>query len=345
MTIMFGVILAVALNATCPSPELIHGSLEVGAAKTLKPPGAAIPKTSQSCSLLDRDFVPRAASGGRLDGFLTIKPRDGDIIRIDVSPINEAFFGDDENRDTIPHVACDPEAGRVYYADVALGYVVALDATGHELWRVSLPEFLPIEPGRYTTENSGRFAAAVLRASAVSGIVVSEPYVAVRYRTGLQLRAAVYHRAGFLVGTIDPDNALLDAVPGGFRFGTNRTDSMHASCTYDVTVRDDRDLLIEHAVATLLPPLNVKQYSLGCVGETAAIRAALGTRFSGNLATEAAAMRAELSGNAVAALLNAPAVRALTQVMEQTPHWRLAFERALLQAGADVAFARLMTRK
>lgn len=334
--------------AVCPSPNSLHGPLVARVDSSVELPTGDVRKTlpPASCSLGDREVVPRAAGGGQLDGFLEIS-RDGSRpIRVNVLPVSEVYYLDELNTEATPFVACDTEAKRIFYANVVLGYVVSLDQNGQELWRARLPEFSPVPAGtRFSEDNAQAYTAAVLRGSAVSGIVVSGPIVAVRYRTGLEVRAAVFHRAGFLIGTIGPDNVLLGAVPGGFQFGSNRTDSGDVSCIYTVAVTDDRDLLLEHALATLQPSVAATQYKLGCLGETGTLRMALGERYSGKLATEAAAMRAELSPTALKSILSDPEVLPLTQELKQSPEWRAAFRRALLQAGADVAFVPLMRPK
>jgi hypothetical protein len=342
---IFAVLTSVAA-AACPSPGSLLGPLVARAQQQsveLPKGGVLYTLPHANCSLGDREVAPREAGGGRLDGFLEIRPRGSEPIRVDVLPVSEVYYPDAGDPETRPFVACDTEARRIFYANVVLGYVVALDQDGQELWRATLPEFTPVPAGtRFTGDNVQAYTAAVLRGSAVSGIALSGPFVAVRYRTGLEIRAAVFHRAGFLIGTIGPDNVLLEAAAGGFRFGSNRTESGGVSCIYTVTVTDDRDALLEHALATLQPPLGATQYSLGCLGETGTLREVLGQRFRGDLATEAAAMRAELSRTALNSFLSDPGVFPLMQEMKQSPQWRASFRRALLQAGADVAFVPVM---
>ncbi|MFN7964909.1 MAG: hypothetical protein U0V87_04365 [Acidobacteriota bacterium] len=192
-------------------------------------------------------------------------------------------------------LACDAEASRFFMGNVYLGVVAAFTADGRELWRHELPEFRRIGDDPKVPKDD---AVSMIKAAREWGSVndfamVSGQYVAFQYVTALtQIRQAIFHRSGRLVGTIGPwDGVLLHPIPGGFSFATGgvaATGNPFAPVIESqVTISDRRlELAVEHFLAWCLPATAQAKWSWRIceLAPASAIRWRLGDRFDLGLA-------------------------------------------------------------
>ncbi len=241
--------------------------------------------------------------------------------------------------EALPLFACDAEAGRIFYANPMLGYVLATDANGKELWRTDLPGFRSVarelEAREDYTPQIGMQRLDTY-GSIATKVVASGAYIVVEYRTADRYYQTVFHRSGILIGTIGPWNAVVvGSEKAGWRVAATLDDQEMAYFFPDreltlALVDEGVDALAEHLVAAVTPKVAAGSYVwTNCPSVVVDIGELLGDRWRSELAKIALKVRDDMGHDwlaSVAARLGKPG--------------SIDVRRALLAAGVDVEMMR-----
>lgn len=247
-----------------------------------------------------------------------------------------------------PALGCDMEVERVYFGHPLLGFVAAYDTSGTELWRLDIPEFETVVD-RADPSNADHLVPLLQQqGSLLLRVVPSGTRIAVQVRHQGQRWHLIVHRTGRIEGRIGPWDAFIEsATSEGWTFVFRQPSSPDASVErwHRVDVRHGEsptDLLVEHALASLMPHPDDRTYVWrSCDPGNPIMREMLGTRFDPGTARLASAVGRSLGRDwflfkvnrgALASLLAKPASR--------SPEWRAAVRCALLDAGTDVDVVR-----
>jgi hypothetical protein len=252
-----------------------------------------------------------------------------------------------------PIVACDVDSSRFFYASSGLGYMVALDSQGRELWRADVPGFSSIVPsleklGRPTVDQVITLLDS--SGSLVTKLIVSGAYVLVEVRTADRYFDSVFHRSGAFIGTVGPWNAVvLGPVDGGWRLSytsDNRPDEyFFPDREVTLTINDDTvGPLADHMIAAVTPAETADGYKWNLCPGVAGLGDILGERWRSDLAKTAVHVRDSL-GTAwigeMAKRVGRPGALEMRRALlaagvdvEMIKAWRAAVLRASPNAGA-----------
>jgi hypothetical protein len=250
-------------------------------------------------------------------------------------------------------LACDPEAKRFFVANVYVGTVAAFSHEGRELWGAQLPNFRSIvgDPTVLAGGAVGMIQAVNDWGSLASYAVVSGPYVAFQHMTGVRhVIHTVFHRSGWLVGTLGPwDGMLLGAVPGGFQFASGGVetygDLLLPTRKISVIVSNDRaELAVAHFLAWTLPesPQSPWRWRVCALLAPSAIHWRLKDRFDPKLADETKRIHDQLGFDWANELLARGEISEIGSLDPTTPDRDERLQRELIVVGVDVDLVKAM---
>jgi hypothetical protein len=179
------------------------------------------------CRLSDDISVSAVPVGSRAQDWVLRLSRAGTRIR-DIQPSRASgIIADGWNSAPGPGVACDERTQRIFFGHPILGYVVAYNSDGRELWYQELPGFeLPEWLSRSLKPTAEREVvdAATVRTDVSNSVMgrlsFSGDHLLAEYRgpPELAFRHAVFERNGRLIGVIGPWNGFfLSATDVGWR--------------------------------------------------------------------------------------------------------------------------------
>ena len=241
-------------------------------------------------------------------------------------------------------LGCSEDPPRIYVGHRILGYVVAYQLDGKELWRVKLPEFEPVSLTNTDTTGYQVFKLIESQGGVVGGSVPMGSFLAVPYRVKGRWYEAIIHRSGVLTALLGPWDGVLEkatgdgwtfaaggqAAHGGWRLPTERL-------TLRLTAQGV-DPLVEHFLAWLLPePTDTTWTWRACLGHERFVRLNLGARYHENVDEIAQQIHDGLGSAWAATLFEHQAMIEASQRGELTlAEWKAKVKAALLEAGADV---------
>lgn len=299
------------------------------------------------CSTAGVTITAKPEPNGVLDSFAEIRTADDANALLQTlrpEPRMVASTPSDARAET--PLGCDQEAGRFYLGNAFLGYLVAYRPDGRELWRISLPHFIPIRPSS-TSGLSPRELSDLIESQGgitFSRIAIDGDVVAIAYRVQGHVYDLLIHRSGagervvgpwdgLLVGTV-PEGLIVDAG-GQASYGTWEvpTERMHLH-----VVDSFPEPLIDHFLARLMPRPTATDWSWSsCIGNDRFVHIIMADKYDSALDATARQIHDGLGPEWAAQIAAYPAVSlAVTRGDLSFKDWKAKLRAALLEAGVDV---------
>ena len=293
---------------------------------------------SDECSVADVRVTGKPEPDFVLDSFAEVD-REGRTITLRPEPrVTEKYL---HAGPSIP-IGCDTEVPRVYVGNGFLGYVVAYQPDGTELWRLSLPEFQTII-GRPLPESSREIMRLVDSEGAVLGhnLTSMGPFIAARYRVKGRWYEAIIHRSGVLTALLGPwDGVLEKPTADGWTFaaGGQAANGYWKLPTEEISLRltaKGPEPLVEHFLAWTLPQPQDTQWTWRkCLGGERFVRLDLGKGFNAGISETAQRIHDGLGHEWMASVIERTGLGNRGALDYHT--WKAKIRAALLEAGADV---------